>query len=116
MRVAIRILPRIFDRQTNIMSDHEIYRRLNVTNRASISIDDRHTPLLTRHGQGGIPVARADGPVAEDEAFKVGRLHRPGLIGTPVTIELVGLNVLRAISRWAGNWVACRSRRYERQR
>jgi len=47
-------LPRVLDRQTEVMFDCEHYSCLNITNGASVDTNDRDASLLARYTQGGI--------------------------------------------------------------
>jgi hypothetical protein len=88
------------------MFDCELHSCLNVTNGTSIDADDRDASLLARYTQRGIEVACTDGAVVEYVALEVRIFLRPGLISTPIAIELIDLDIC-AISRWAGHRVAC---------
>ena len=88
------------------MLDCELHSCLNVTNGTSIDADNRHASLLARYTQRGIYVACTDGAVVEYVALEVRKLQRPGLVSTPIAIELIDLEIC-AISRWAGRRVAC---------
>jgi hypothetical protein len=104
--LILKELPRVLDRQTEVILDCELHSCLNVTNRTSIDADDRDASLLARCTQRGIYVACTDGAVVEYVALEVRILLRPGLVSAPVAIELIDLDIC-TISRWAGHRVAC---------
>ena len=99
-------LPCVLDDQAKVMLDCKFYGGSNVTDGASIDFDNWDASLLTGYAQCSIHITRADGPVFEGECLKIGTLHGPRLVRTPVTIELVGLHV-HTVSRRMRKWVTC---------